>query len=71
MRKEVETLATKFEDVRAVLADAENRQLREDGVKRWMSKLKDISHDMDDVLDEWCTVIGKSLIIRTTITIRR
>ena len=67
----METLATKFEDVRAVLADAENIQLREDGVKRWMSKLKDISYDMDDVLDEWCIAIGKSLIIRTTTTTRR
>ena len=59
----METLATKFEDVRAVLADAENRQLREDEVKCWMSKLKDISYDMDNVLYEWSTAIGKSLIM--------
>ena len=62
VRKEVAALTTKFRDVQAVLIDAEKRQLTDDGVKRWMSKLKNISYDMDDVIDEWTKAIGKSLI---------
>ena len=61
-RKEVAALTTKFQNVKAVLADAEKRQLKDDGVRDWISKLKDLSYDMDDVVDEWSIAIGQSLI---------
>ncbi|XP_031268840.1 putative disease resistance protein RGA4 [Pistacia vera] len=38
-----------------VLTDAENRQVKENTVRVWLAKLKDVSYDIDDVLDEWNT----------------
>ena len=45
-----------------MLLDAEKRQVHEASVKRWFDRLKDVSYDMDDVLDEWNTIILKSKI---------
>ncbi|XP_062104505.1 disease resistance protein RGA2-like [Humulus lupulus] len=37
--------------------DAEKRQVTEEAVRDWLDKLKDVSYDADDVLDEWITRI--------------
>ncbi|XP_057997921.1 putative disease resistance protein RGA3 [Hevea brasiliensis] len=63
VKKEVQMLTTKFQLIKAVLVDAENRQVKEDAIKLWMQTLKNISYDMDDVLDEWTTAIQKSQIM--------
>jgi hypothetical protein len=57
---EVEKLASNFRAIQAVFADAEERQLKDQLVKHWLDQLKDVSYDMDDVLDEWGTAIAKS-----------
>ena len=38
--------------IQAVLADAERRQVREVRVRLWLRRLKDVSYDADDVLDD-------------------
>ncbi|KAJ9190340.1 hypothetical protein P3X46_001556 [Hevea brasiliensis] len=63
VKKEVQMLTTKFQLIKGVLVDAENRQVKDDAVKLWMRELKNISYDMDDVLDEWTTAIQKSQIM--------
>lgn len=60
--KQVEKLTSNLEAIQAVLEDAEKRQVKETSVKRWLDKLKDISYEMDDVLDEWSTAILKNQI---------
>ncbi|KAF9661949.1 hypothetical protein SADUNF_Sadunf18G0002300 [Salix dunnii] len=60
VKNEVRKLESNFQAIQAVLADAEQRQLKEGSIKRWMGQLKDVSYDMDDVLDEWSTAIAKS-----------
>ncbi|KAJ6977516.1 disease resistance protein RGA3 [Populus alba x Populus x berolinensis] len=60
VKNEVEKLTSSFRAIQAVLANAEERQLEEGYVKLWLDQLKDISYDMDDVLDEWGTAIAKS-----------
>ncbi|XP_030958419.1 putative disease resistance protein RGA3 [Quercus lobata] len=62
VKKEVEKLARKFRTIRAVLNDAEKRQLKEEAVKLWFEKLEGVSYEIDDVLDEWNTVMIKSEI---------
>ncbi|TQD76326.1 hypothetical protein C1H46_038132 [Malus baccata] len=52
---EVEDLADKLTAIQAVLEDAERRQEKEARVKFWLDKLKKISFEMVDVLDEWNT----------------
>ncbi|KAG5225112.1 disease resistance NBS-LRR family protein [Salix suchowensis] len=60
VKDEVRKLESNFQAIQDVLADAEQRQLKEGSIKRWMGQLKNVSYDMDDVLDEWSTAIAKS-----------
>ncbi|XVF78403.1 hypothetical protein PTKIN_Ptkin14bG0129400 [Pterospermum kingtungense] len=57
--EEVENLTSNLEAIQAVLEDAEERQLKDKAVKNWLDELKDVSYDIDDVLDEWSTAILK------------
>ena len=62
VQKEVKMLTDNLQSVQAVFIDAEKRQLKEETVKLWLQRLKNISYDIDDVLDEWSTEILKSKI---------
>ncbi|OMO66419.1 NB-ARC domain-containing protein [Corchorus olitorius] len=64
VKQEVEKMRSTFRTIQAVLVDAEKRHFREEAVKVWLDKLKHISYDIDDVLDEWNTAILKSQIER-------
>ncbi|XP_058181263.1 putative disease resistance RPP13-like protein 1 isoform X2 [Rhododendron vialii] len=59
-RKErIDTQLTKWssmlEQVQAVVADAEEKQITDLETNLWLSDLEDLSYDMDDVLDEFAT----------------
>ncbi|CAN6582758.1 unnamed protein product [Malus baccata var. baccata] len=54
-KKDVEEFAGNLRAIQAVLEDAEQRQVKEAGVRIWLDQLKDISLQMVDVLDEWNT----------------
>ncbi|XP_068473514.1 putative disease resistance RPP13-like protein 1 [Phaseolus vulgaris] len=41
--------------VRVVLADAENRQITDSNVKKWLDVLRDVVYQVDDLLDEVST----------------
>ncbi|RVW20208.1 putative disease resistance protein RGA3 [Vitis vinifera] len=56
---EVDNLNSTLQSIRAVLADAEKRQFSEELVKVWLERLKDISYQMDDVVDGWNTALLK------------
>nr|XP_034928282.1 putative disease resistance protein RGA3 [Populus alba] len=60
VKNEVKKLTSNFQAIQAVLADAEERQLKDGSIQRWIDQLKGVSYDMDDVLDEWGTAIAKS-----------
>ncbi|KAL5755915.1 hypothetical protein ACOSQ2_020661 [Xanthoceras sorbifolium] len=60
---EVKKLTSNFQTIQAVLLDAEQRQVTEPAVRDWLEKLKDVSYDMDDVLDKWNTAIQQRLRI--------
>ncbi|XP_031277193.1 putative disease resistance protein RGA3 [Pistacia vera] len=51
--KEVEKLKSNLEAIKAVLVDAEERQVKEETIKLWLERLKHASYDIEDVLDEW------------------
>ncbi|KAF7152633.1 hypothetical protein RHSIM_Rhsim01G0056900 [Rhododendron simsii] len=48
-------LSSMLEQVQAVVADAEEKQITNRETKLWLSDLEDLSYDMDDVLDEFAT----------------
>ena len=62
VKEEVQKLETKFRTIQAVLNDAEKRQLKEEAVKLWLDKLEGVSYEIEDVLDEWNTVMIKAEI---------
>ncbi|XVF79431.1 hypothetical protein PTKIN_Ptkin14bG0222600 [Pterospermum kingtungense] len=62
VEEEIENLESNLEAIQAVLEDAEERQLKDKAVNKWLDKLRDVSYDIDDVLDEWNTAILKRQI---------
>ena len=60
--KEVEKLKGNLQTVKAVLNDAEKRQVTEEVVKLWLEKLNNACYEMEDVVDEWSTAMIKSAI---------
>ena len=59
---EVSKLQTTMKNIVAVINEAEERQLKESAVKRWLDQLKEVIYELDDLLDEWNTAITKSII---------
>ncbi|XP_062009732.1 disease resistance protein RGA2-like [Rosa rugosa] len=55
--KDVKSFSSKLKAIQAVLEDAEKKQLTDARVEDWLEKLKDVSYEMDDLLDEWNTEI--------------
>ncbi|XP_002518080.2 putative disease resistance protein RGA4 [Ricinus communis] len=62
--EEVQKLTTALTAIRAVLNDAEKKQVKESSVQVWLEGLKAISYDLDDLLDEWNTKIYRPKIER-------
>ncbi|KAL5707009.1 hypothetical protein ACHQM5_025110 [Ranunculus cassubicifolius] len=54
-REEVVKLTGNLKLVQAVLADADEKQVKNKSVKVWLDDLKQVVYDVDDVLDEWHT----------------
>ncbi|KAL7137590.1 hypothetical protein ABFS83_10G103200 [Erythranthe nasuta] len=54
MKKHSRTLAT----IQVVLEDAEMKQLKNRAIREWLVKLNDIAYEIDDILDENCTLDG-------------
>lgn len=59
VNKEVASLTRNLRAIQDVLQDAEERQVKEAYVRRWLNDLKEVSYEMDDALDEWSTEILK------------
>ncbi|KAB2096721.1 hypothetical protein ES319_A01G125900v1 [Gossypium barbadense] len=55
--KEVKRLETNFKALWLELEDAEEKEYVDKQVKLWLDKFRDVSYDMEDVLDEWETVV--------------
>ena len=60
----VEKLTSSLEAIRAVLVDAEKRQIKDDSVRNWLCRLKEVSFQIDAVLDEWNTAILRADILK-------
>ncbi|OMO73769.1 Disease resistance protein [Corchorus olitorius] len=64
IEEEIHKLTSNFEAIQAVLEDAERKQVKEASVRNWLCKLKDVSYDVEDVLDEWNTAKLKSRLAK-------
>ncbi|RWR79791.1 putative disease resistance protein RGA1 [Cinnamomum micranthum f. kanehirae] len=52
VEKEAKKLKPILSRIQALLADAEERQIKEESVRLWLSDLKDVAYDAEDILDE-------------------
>ncbi|XP_010277779.1 PREDICTED: putative disease resistance protein RGA3 [Nelumbo nucifera] len=59
-RQELEKLSSAFSSIQANLNDAERKKVKEEAVRDWLQKLKDVAYDVDDLLDEWQTEVIRS-----------
>ncbi|TYG99861.1 hypothetical protein ES288_A10G230000v1 [Gossypium darwinii] len=59
VREEIQMLENELKQIRRVLDDAEERQLKEQQVKDWLIDLQNLAFDLEDVLDEFATEIGR------------
>ena len=57
VEKEVEKLVNTLTRIRAVLKDAEDKQLSKPSLKDWLRKLEDAAYDAEDILDEFSTEV--------------
>jgi hypothetical protein len=51
VKKDVENLSSKLTAIKAVLEDAENKQVNNPQLKDWLGKLKEAAFDAEDVLE--------------------
>lgn len=54
-KKELRSLRNTLSSIQDLLEDAENKQVKEKQVRRWLMKLKDVAYNIDDLLDEYTT----------------
>ncbi|XVF30983.1 hypothetical protein REPUB_Repub16aG0106200 [Reevesia pubescens] len=57
VEKEVKRLESNFEAIQYELEDAEERQYSDKRLKHWLERFKQVSYDMEDVLDDWKTAL--------------
>ncbi|KAJ4709306.1 Disease resistance protein [Melia azedarach] len=55
IRGDLEDWQKKLRKIKAVLDDAEDKQMRDEKVKDWLGDLKNLAYDVEDVLDEFAT----------------
>ncbi|XVF82295.1 hypothetical protein PTKIN_Ptkin16aG0034700 [Pterospermum kingtungense] len=52
IQKELHKLKKELQEIRMLLDDAEERQLKNSSVKSWLSDLQNLAYDVDDIVDE-------------------
>ncbi|GLT35464.1 hypothetical protein SLA2020_141310 [Shorea laevis] len=57
VKEDLRNLKNNLTSIRALLKDAEEKQISEEPVKLWLDRLREESLNMEDALDEWRTVL--------------
>ncbi|KAJ7943916.1 Disease resistance protein [Quillaja saponaria] len=52
VHREMEKLSRILTTIKAVLEDAEEKQLTDRAIKNWLKKMRDVAHELEDVLEE-------------------
>ncbi|XP_021680447.2 putative disease resistance RPP13-like protein 1 [Hevea brasiliensis] len=55
VHSEIKKWEKMLQEIRAVLDDAEDKQMTNQSLRIWLSDLKDLAYDVEDVLDEFAT----------------
>lgn len=57
---ELQNLSSSLSTILAHVEDAEERQLKDQAARSWLSRLKDVAYEMDDLLDEHAAEVLRS-----------
>uniref|UniRef100_A0A0E0L466 NB-ARC domain-containing protein n=1 Tax=Oryza punctata TaxID=4537 RepID=A0A0E0L466_ORYPU len=57
---ELQNLSSSLSTIQAHVEDAEERQLKDQAARSWLSRLKDVAYEMDDLLDEHAAEVFRS-----------
>ncbi|XVE90035.1 hypothetical protein DITRI_Ditri20bG0044100 [Diplodiscus trichospermus] len=57
VEEEVNQLERNFKALQSELEDAEAKQYQNKRLKHWLDRFKEVSYDMEDVLDDWKTAV--------------
>uniref|UniRef100_I1PWU7 Uncharacterized protein n=1 Tax=Oryza glaberrima TaxID=4538 RepID=I1PWU7_ORYGL len=57
---ELQNLSSSLSTIQAHVEDAEERQLKDQAARSWLSRLKDVAYEMDDLLDEHAAEVLRS-----------
>ncbi|KAJ8648533.1 hypothetical protein MRB53_001556 [Persea americana] len=71
VEKEAKKLKSTLLRIEALLSDAEERQIKEKSVRLWLSDLKHVAYDAEDILDELAYIALQSKIEATPIQTRK
>ena len=63
VKTEIENLKSTVSTIQAVLLDAEKRSSHSHQIKDWLSKLKDVLHDADNLLDDFSTEVLRQKVM--------
>lgn len=63
--KEIENIGHTIQNIQAVLADAEEKQVHDVAIRSWLNELEDVVYDADELLDQ---VIAQNTMLNTTTT---
>ncbi|XP_052882059.1 putative disease resistance protein RGA3 isoform X1 [Gossypium arboreum] len=67
-KKELKRLGDSLQMIKAFFQDAEERQTKDEAVKVWLQRLKDVAYEADDVLDEFAyEILRRKVEIRNQI----
>nr|QDX18309.1 putative disease resistance protein RGA4 isoform X1 [Cymbidium sinense] len=61
VKGELQTLLEKMRRIQTLLKDAEKRKFDDSSIDRWLSELKDVMYDADDIID-LCRIEGAQLL---------
>ena len=63
VKTEIENLKSTVSTIQAVLLDAEKQSSHSHQIEDWLSKLKDVLHDADDLLDDFSTEVMRRKVM--------
>ncbi|KAJ0673260.1 putative virus X resistance protein-like, coiled-coil [Helianthus annuus] len=55
IHSELEKLGDKLSQIRALLQDASDKEIKKEAVKQWLNRLQHLAYDIEDVLDDVAT----------------
>ncbi|XP_039114622.1 putative disease resistance protein RGA3 [Dioscorea cayenensis subsp. rotundata] len=71
VKKEFQCLFSTLSSIQDLLEDAEEKQLKDKPVRRWLVKLKDVAVDIDDLLDKHTAAVQRSKLMVQKTKVRR